>query len=235
MTSRDVRQLGEARRVGSTTIAPVGVWCVETTATVRSGSAVKRLAGDGGAEQVEAEVGVDAAGDGAVGALVVVFEDADVGDHRAALLGEAGLVEAAHLLAVDQRRHADDLGHRHDAGAADADHADHALAGNDLGIRNGTGAVGRPRGRALPGMTSRNDGQSPSRQERSELQDAWWICVLRPNSVSTGSTERHLDFAPQSPQPSQTRSLMATRVFGRGELAALDAPGASPSRTSGRG
>ena len=58
---------------------------------------MKRLAGEVGAEQVEAEVGVDAAGDGAVGALVVVLEDAEVGDDGAALLREAGLVEAVDL------------------------------------------------------------------------------------------------------------------------------------------
>ena len=36
------------------------------------------------------------------------------------------------------------------------------------------------------------------------LQDDWWMRVLRPNSVSTGCTDRQLDFTPQSPQPSQT-------------------------------
>jgi len=46
------------------------------------------------------------------------------------------------------------------------------------------------------------------------LQDAWWIRVLRPNSVSTGCTDRQFDFAPQSPQPSQTRSLMRIRSAG---------------------
>ena len=37
-----------------------------------------------------------------------------------------------------------------------------------------------------PGTTVRKEGQSPSRQEKSLLQEAWWIWVLRPNSVSTG-------------------------------------------------
>ncbi len=53
------------------------------------------------------------------------------------------------------------------------------------------------------------------------LHEAWWICVLRPNSVSTGSTERQLDFLPQSPQPSQTRSLIQIRSAGSGALPRL--------------
>src|ERR1700761_1407407 len=51
-----------------------------------------------------------------------------------------------------------------------------------------------------PGTTVRNDGQSPSRQEKSLLQDGWWIRVLRPYSVATGCTDTQLDFSPQSPQ-----------------------------------
>ena len=53
------------------------------------------------------------------------------------------------------------------------------------------------------------------------LHEDWWIRVLRPNSVSTGCTDRQLDFAPQSPQPSQTRSLMNDPLGGRRRLAAL--------------
>ncbi len=41
--------------------------------------------------------------------------------------------------------------------------------------------------------------------------------VLRPNSVSTGSTERQFDLSPQSPQPSHTRSLISTRGRRSGE------------------
>ena len=44
---------------------------------------------------------------------------------------------------------------------------------------------------------------------------------LRPNSVSTGTTDRQLDFTLQSPQPSHTSSLMTTRFGGIGERAAL--------------
>ena len=44
---------------------------------------------------------------------------------------------------------------------------------------------------------------------------------MRPNSVSIGSTDRQALFSPQSPQPSQTRSLMWMRCGGVGRLAAL--------------
>ncbi len=53
------------------------------------------------------------------------------------------------------------------------------------------------------------------------LHDAWWMRVLRPNSVSTGVTERQFEVCPQSPQPSQTRSLMTTRVVGSASVPRL--------------
>ncbi len=65
------------------------------------------------------------------------------------------------------------------------------------------------------------DGQSPFRQEKSWLHEPWWIAVLRPNGVSTGTTDRHEDFSPQSPQPSQTRSLMRMRCGGASSLPRL--------------
>ena len=37
------------------------------------------------------------------------------------------------------------------------------------------------------------------------------MCRLRPQSVSTGMTDRQFDATPQSPQPSHTISLMKTR------------------------
>src|SRR5438445_177057 len=70
----------------------------------------------------------------------------------------------------------------------------------------------------VPGTTVRNDGQSPFMHEKSLLHDDWWICVLRPNSVSTGMTLRQLDLRPQSPQPSQTRSLITTLCGGSASL-----------------
>ena len=53
------------------------------------------------------------------------------------------------------------------------------------------------------------------------LHDAWWMRVLRPNSVSTGVTDRQFDVCPQSPQPSQTRSLITTRVVGSASVPRL--------------
>lgn len=41
---------------------------------------------------------------------------------------------------------------------------------------------------------------------------------LRPSGVSTGSTDRQFDCTPQSPQPSQTASLMKARSAGSGYL-----------------
>src|SRR5690554_3817740 len=56
--------------------------------------------------------------------------------------------------------------------------------------------------------TVTNEGQKPFTHEKSLLQDDWSMRRLRPNSVSTGCTETQLDATPQSPQPSQTSSLM---------------------------
>ena len=46
------------------------------------------------------------------------------------------------------------------------------------------------------------------------LQVFWLMRRFLPNSVSTGSTERQLLCTEQSPQPSQTSSLMTTRLAG---------------------
>jgi len=48
------------------------------------------------------------------------------------------------------------------------------------------------------------------------LHEDWLMVRLRPNSVSSGSTERQFDLALQSPQPSQTNSLISTRFGGSG-------------------
>ena len=69
--------------------------------------------------------------------------------------------------------------------------------------------------RRRPGcVTVMNDGQSPSRHEKSRLQVVWSMRVLRPKGVSTGWTDRQLLICAQSPQPSQIRSLMNTRWRG---------------------
>jgi hypothetical protein len=59
-------------------------------------------------------------------------------------------------------------------------------------------------------------GQKPFTQEKSLLQVDWLMVRLRPNSVSRGSTERQLDLALQSPQPSHTISLITARFAGSG-------------------
>ena len=64
-------------------------------------------------------------------------------------------------------------------------------------------------------------GQKPLTQEKSLLQVDWSIVRLRPNSVSTGATDTQFDCTPQSPQPSQTSSLMTTRLAGSGYLPRL--------------
>ena len=53
------------------------------------------------------------------------------------------------------------------------------------------------------------------------LQVDWLMRRLRPNSVSTGSTDMQFDFTPQSPQPSQTGSLIIDARCGVGQRAAL--------------
>ena len=53
------------------------------------------------------------------------------------------------------------------------------------------------------------------------LQADWSMARLRPNSVSSGSTDRQFDFTEQSPQPSHTRSLMNTRLSGSASVPRL--------------
>src|SRR5437868_13613202 len=66
--------------------------------------------------------------------------------------------------------------------------------------------------------TVTKDGQKPFTQEKSLLQLDWSMVRLRPNSVSSGCTETQLLCTPQSPQPSQTSSLMMTRLSGSGNV-----------------
>ena len=69
---------------------------------------------------------------------------------------------------------------------------------------------------SLAPCTVTNDGQKPFTQEKSLLQLDWSMVRLRPNSVSSGCTDTQFDCTPQSPQPSQTSSLMMTRLSGSG-------------------
>ena len=59
-------------------------------------------------------------------------------------------------------------------------------------------------------------GQKPFMHEKSLLQADWSICRLRAE-LGFDRQDRHaVGFAPQSPQPSHTASLMKTRVCGSG-------------------
>jgi hypothetical protein len=148
---------------------------------------------------------------------------------RAALLREAGLIDDADALAFEVRRHAEHAADGDDAGAADAGDDDRiGLRDRRLRRLGQRRQVGR-RIDALAALELRaldvtNDGQKPFRQEKSLLQLDWSMVRLRPHSVSSGCTETQFDCTPQSPQPSQTSSLMTTRLSGIGELAALAAP-----------
>ena len=64
-------------------------------------------------------------------------------------------------------------------------------------------------------------GQKPLRQEKSLLQVERLIWRLRPNGVSFGSTLRQFDSTEQSPQPSQTSSLIQAKRLRVGHLSAL--------------
>ena len=75
--------------------------------------------------------------------------------------------------------------------------------------------------RILAPCTVTKDGQKPLTQEKSLLQLDWSMRRLRPNSVSTGWIETQFDCTPQSPQPSQTSSLMMTRLSGSGKVPRL--------------
>ena len=199
---------------------------VETTATVRAGSATRRLTGVGAGEQVGSEV--------EVALPYASSRRARPSGSRRRCRSETTAPpfwarpvwsSAAHVQAVDHRRRGEHWATRHDAGAADADDA-HRRTSSALTTRCSARAgaatdSARPCAAACRAITVRNDGQSPARQEKSMLQEDWSICVLRPNSVSTGCTDRQLDFSPQSPQPSQTRSLMSTRWAGVGALPRL--------------
>src|SRR5882724_10828979 len=67
-----------------------------------------------------------------------------------------------------------------------------------------------------PPSTVTKLGQKHFRQEKYLLQDDWLMARLRPNSVSSGSTERKLDCTLQSPHPSHTISLITARTAGSG-------------------
>ena len=110
--------------------------------------------------------------------------------------------------------------------AAIGDHAGAADAGDDDAVgavEGGQLGLGQDRERHVAGdrelaqpppLTVTKLGQKPLRQVKSLLQADWSIRRLRPSSVSCGWTATQLLATPQSPQPSQTSSLMTTRSSG---------------------
>ena len=246
--------------VGSATMLPVGVVVVAPTTTVCPASPALTVFGTHRDELVERQEQVGLLAE-PVRARGGAAREAQVADDRAGLLRQPDLVEAAHVIAVEHRGGAEHLRHRHDAGAADPGDAQRELVvGHD---ERGLGRDRRGVGQALPGpnrpltvpptlpparcgapasvarrrraSTVMNDGQSPSRHEKSRLQVVWSISVLRPNGVSIGCTERQLLTSPQSPQPSQMRWLITTRWFGVATSPRLrSAPRLAP-RSPGRG
>ena len=129
-----------------------------------------------------------------------------------------------HALAFEMRGHAEQRADRDDAGAADPGDQD-AVGLVERGMR-GLGQcrqavlaeiAGRGAFLSPPPWTVTKLGQKPSTQEKSLLQLDWSIARLRPNSVSTGTTDRQFEVVEQSPQPSHTRSLMKTRLAGSGK------------------
>ena len=109
-----------------------------------------------------------------------------------------------------------------DARAADAGDEDRRRAGSRS---RRIAARGSSAARALGGAApfsalrrarSRTTGKSRRRRNNPCCSSIGRCTRLRPNSVSSGCTETQFDLTPQSPQPSQTRSLMKTRLSGSG-------------------
>ena len=146
------------------------------------------------------------------------------------------------MATIEQSGHPEHLADGHDARTADAHQPDSDVGGREHATGSGSsmpGCAGASAG-AVAGRLRRSDHAHerravPSRHECPCCRSVCSIRVLRPNSVSTGSSDRQPDFAPQSPQPSHTRSLIdhsarAARARGR-----ACARGAARPRTPGRG
>ena len=199
-------------------------------------------------EHIEPEQQVHRTGGRLDGGVDRAAGDADVGRHRAALLGQARLVQAGGVEAVEVCGHLQDARDGDHAGPTDAGQADQEVVGRATArshtqVDRWFGHLARcggatPAAPAAPvarsGVTRTKDGQSPLRHDRSSLHEPWWTAVLRPNSVSIGTTDRQLDFSPQSPQPSHTLGLIHTGWSARpaGRAGAADVP---PPRSGRRG
>ena len=181
-----------------------------------------RCAGD----EVTAEDQVGATGRDADGGDVLgPAGKLEMGDDGAVLLRQAGHVDDAGALALEMGGHAEDMAGGDDAGAADAGHQDRPgpVERGQLGLgenREDGGLAGQ-----LGGLQTLDQLAAFDRHEaRAEALEAGIVLVahrlvdlaLAAEGVSTGWMATQFDLTPQSPQPSQTSSLMKTRRFGSG-------------------
>ena len=153
--------------VGWATIAPVGVAATEPTTIVRSRVGADAVGVARRDEQVERQQAVDAGAVGVVRRRHVAAAEAQVADDRPGLLRQAGLVEAAHDVAVEHRRRAEHLADGDHAGAADAREAHGELVGRHDGHRvgqPGAGVAGRAGRRRRAGLASVVDGHRGERR-----------------------------------------------------------------------
>ena len=147
--------------------------------------------------------------------------------HRAALLREAHEVEHARRVAFEVRRHRDHRADGDDAGAADAGDEQVVRAGPRVRRRQRQLLDQRPRSAPRPGRRARPGASSARRRRRrrSSGKSRWRrsspccsstgrSCACGRASVSSGTTATQFDCTEQSPQPSQTRSLMKRRRAG---------------------
>ena len=196
---------------------------------MRSGRRGREVGRVGGHEEVGAEVEVALRPPRRVRRRSASAE-LDVGDDRAALLREAGLVEPAGRTPVERAAAARTCeivvtpvppmpGEAHDG-----------VVGDGPGRPARSGQRLR-RGAVEPcaGFASRSRAGLDDGERRAVAVEAGVVLVAR-RLVDAGLaaelgldrvTERQFDFCPQSPQPSQTRSLMTTRVVGSAQRAAL--------------
>ena len=154
---------------GSRTMDPVGTGLVDTTAVVVSGGGVAEVARVGPDEHVERQVAARRADPVGGPELGGVVGDAQVRGDRPGLLRQPGLVDAVHREPVADRRRAEHLVDRDDAGAADACQ-EHVAAGRALDVRHG---------RRLAAASGRAVGPRPARLDRHERR-----AVARPGSSS---------------------------------------------------
>jgi hypothetical protein len=128
----------------------------------------------GGHQEIEAQVEIGRARGDLVGALDRLGADLEVGHHRPALLAEPGLVEPAHMPAVQHRGGAEDLVHGDDAGAADAHHVEREALARHL--QRGLGQVGVERGHP-PLPLGRRPGALDGEERRAVPEQARVVLV----------------------------------------------------------